>query len=194
MAPAGRLNPTGPTPPRGRIGRSGPTRPPRRLRWVAAGLLLVPLLELVVLLTVGRVLGGWWVLGLLCLSAVVGVVLIRRAGGRSWRSLREASGSGRMPGRELGDAMLALVGGLLLLFPGLLTDLVGVFLVLPPTRSLSRRLLATFVGARVATITVPGGAPFPGPPGAPQPGPRRRPGQGEVIEGEIVDDTPPPGR
>lgn len=142
----------------------------------------------------------WWTVGLLLLCAVVGAVLVRRESGRTWRALRRAVDTGRMPGRELADASLVLVGGLLLLLPGFLSDLVGIVFILPFTRTLSRRLLAVLIGSRLPAMTVtrfPGQgfntAAGHGPAGAPGEGDTARGRRSDdVIEGEIIDEEPPP--
>ena len=160
--------------------------------------MLLVLLEIVVLIAVGQTIGPWWTIALLLLFVVVGTVLVHRESSRTWRALRTAVDTGRMPGRELADASLVLVGGLLLLLPGFVSDLLGIFLILPFTRSVSRRLLQVVLGARVATVlpgTMPGaaGGAWPGSGAGTDsgPGPRRR-GTSEVIEGEIISEDPPP--
>ena len=60
-----------------------------------------------------------------------------------------ALSSGKMPGRELADAMLVLIGGTLLLTPGFLTDIVGFFFILPFTRPITRRWLQRVVERRL---------------------------------------------
>lgn len=176
----------------------GSRRAPRRLRFIFAGLLLLLLLEIIVLITVGNAIGPWWTLGLLLLFVVAGLYLVRRESGRTWKALRQAVDTGKMPGRELADASLVLLGGFFLLLPGFLSDIVGIFLILPFTRTLSRRLLAVLIGSRMPPMTV-SGFPAAGAPGG------HRPGTGtggtgstqrgdDIIEGEIVDEDPPAGR
>ena len=55
-----------------------------------------------------------------------------------------------MPGRELADAALVLIGGTLLLTPGFLTDIIGFFFILPFTRPISRRWLQGVVERQLA--------------------------------------------
>ncbi|MGQ0624978.1 MAG: FxsA family protein [Sporichthyaceae bacterium] len=145
---------------------------------VVLALLLVPIIEIFVIVQVGRSLGALPTIALLIASAVLGSWLIRREGRRTWTALREKLGSGGMPATELADGALILVGGTLLLTPGFLTDLVGFFLVLPFTRPLARRALVT--GARRALFG--GRVGRNGPPGGPGSG---NPG---VIRGERIDD------
>ena len=68
-------------------------------------------------------------------TASSGAWLIRREGGRAWRALPRRSSSGRMPARELADGALVLVGGTLMLTPGLRhSTSLGILLILPVTR------------------------------------------------------------
>lgn len=138
--------------------------------------IVVPLVEIYVLVQVGQVIGPWWTILLLVADSILGTWLIRHEGARAWRALREALESGRMPGRELSDGALILVGGTLMLAPGFVTDGLGVLLILPFTRPVFRRLLATLVARRVA-LGVTGNATRPG----------HRP-EGPVVRGEVVDD------
>lgn len=144
----------------------------RATRVAAALLLLVPILEVLTLVAVGRAIGGAWTFLLLLATSLLGAWLIRHEGSRAWAALSRALQSGRMPARELADGMLVLVGGTLLLFPGFLTDVLGLLLVLPFTRPVARRLLEVVIGQRLLARNVPPGGP----------------GRTDVIEGEIIDD------
>ncbi len=168
-----------------RLGPQRPRRGRRIGRWVVAALLLVPLIEIVLIVFVGEQLGAWWTFGLLLAMCVLGAWLVRREGGRTWRALQEAVRRGQPPARELTDAALVLVGGTMLLTPGFLTDAVGLFLVLPLTRPLTRVWLQTVVASRLLGGSMPSDATRPGP------ARRRRASPGEVIEGEIVRGDPP---
>lgn len=166
----------------------GPARPRRGRsigRWVVAALLLVPLAEIVLIVFVGQQIGAWWTFGLLLAMCVLGAWLVRREGGRTWRALQSAVRQGQPPAKELTDAALVLVGGTMLLTPGFLTDLLGLFLVLPLTRPLTRVWLQTVVASRLLGPTAPSGEGRPGPAG------QRGRGRPEVIEGEIVQDYSP---
>ena len=97
--------------------------PRRRRRWVSWLLVLafvvVPLVEIYVLIQVGQVIGAWWTILLLIADSILGGWLIRREGRRAWQALTTALNSGQMPAKELADGALILVGGTLMLSPGL---------------------------------------------------------------------------
>ena len=117
--------------------------------WLAAALLVVPILEIYVIIQVGQVIGGWQTLALLIVESALGAWIVKREGRRAWEALSTAFGTGRLPTRELADAALVLVGGTLLLTPGFVTDVFGFFFVLPFTRPLARRVLAWFAARQV---------------------------------------------
>jgi UPF0716 protein FxsA len=155
--------------------------------WLLAILFLgIPLLELYVLIQVGQVIGVGWTIVLLIADSLLGGWLIKREGARAFQALGSALSSGRMPAREIADGILVLAGGILMLSPGFVLDVLGLFLVLPFTRPVARKALTTFVAARLVT-----GAPFDRHrPTGDDNRPRPRSG-GPVVEGEIVDDDPP---
>lgn len=167
----------------------GPT--PRRrggvLRWLLLALVLLPFAEVAALVGVGQAIGFWWTLGALITLTVVGVLLVRRETSRTYRALQETLNSGKMPADEVTDAILVMVGGFLLILPGFVSDAVGLLLVLPFTRPVARRLLQAFVASRAVAVVGPAA---PSPAGGDD---RRGSRRGQVIEGEVVAEQPPPG-
>jgi UPF0716 protein FxsA len=143
----------------------------------------VPLLEIYVLIQVGQVIGPWWTILLLVLDSILGTWLIKREGSRAWRALRQALETGRMPGKELADGALILIGGTLMLSPGFVTDALGILLILPLTRPAARRLLSAVIGKRLLAGTVLADARHPG-----SGTPRNSSRGGPVIRGEVVDE------
>lgn len=118
----------------------------RRLR-IAAGLLA--LAEVVVFVLVANWIGvGATVLITLATSAL-GWALLARQGTRALAELRENARSRRPSGRALGDAGLVAVGGLLMVLPGFIGDVIGLLCLLPGTRSLVRGALSRLIAARL---------------------------------------------
>ena len=119
--------------------------------------IVVPVAELYVIIKVGELIGVWPTLALLLADALLGSWLLKHQGRSAWRRFNEALAARRFPGREVVDGALIIVGGTLLLTPGFLTDIVGVFLLLPPTRAIVRRVLKRFTIGRFAVVAMPGG-------------------------------------
>ena len=117
--------------------------------------IVVPLAELYVILKVGDAIGAAWTIALLAADSVLGWMLLRSQGRSVWRRFNETMASGRVPHRELIDGVLVVFGGAFLITPGFLTDIVGLLLLLPPTRSVIRRLVARRLGRRIVTTREP---------------------------------------
>ena len=115
--------------------------------WVLALLfLIVPLAELYLILKVSDTIGIWWTIGLLVADSLLGSWLLRSQGRAVWRRFNEILAQGRVPHREVIDGVLIIFGGAFLITPGFLTDIVGLVLLLPPTRAIVRRMLARRMG------------------------------------------------
>ncbi len=108
---------------------------------MAVLLILWPIAELFAAVEVARAIGVLETIVLLILSWPIGIWAIRRQGAAAWRRLTMTLAERRAPGRELLDGALVLIGGLLLVVPGFLTDIVGLVLLFGPTRALMRPLL-----------------------------------------------------
>jgi UPF0716 protein FxsA len=134
--------------------------------------LLVPVAELYVIYLVGDAIGVWQTFLLLAADSVLGALLLRSQGRSAWRRFNEALAAGRMPHREVIDGVLIIFGAAFLITPGFLTDILGLMLLIPPTRSVVRRLAVRRLGRRVQVGTR---------------------GRGDV-EGTATDYDVPPGR
>ncbi|MEU8227706.1 FxsA family protein [Kribbella sp. NPDC048915] len=154
---------------------------------IGLALLVVPIVEIYVIIQVGQVIGGWPTVALLVAESALGAWLVKREGRRAWNALQNSLQTGKLPGRELTDGALVLIGGTLLLTPGFVSDVFGFFFILPFTRPLARRLVTRFVSRRATTLTPPAFTPFIPNPGADPGAGNRRPPSGDVIQGEVID-------
>ena len=147
-------------------------------------LLGIPVAEIFFIIRVARDLGILETIGLLVGVSVVGAWLVRRSGLGVLRQIQERVARGEIPGRELVDGLLILIGGLLMLTPGFLTDAVGLVLLVPPTRLALRALLIRRYSKRMRVAGWTAGQGFfggfagggfggPGPGSGPGPGPDR---------------------
>lgn len=108
-------------------------------------LLLIPLLDVLLLVVLMGVVGWQVVLLAVVLSALVGLLLVRAEGRHTLVKIQRKSARGELPTDELLDGALLLIAGALLLTPGLVTDLVGLLLVVPITRYPIRLAIKKFV-------------------------------------------------
>jgi UPF0716 protein FxsA len=111
--------------------------------------IVLPLAELYLIYTVGDAIGVIPTLLLLAADSVIGSLLLRSQGRVAWRRLNEALAEGRMPHREVQDGVLVVFGGAFLITPGFITDVIGLLMLLPPTRPLVRRLVMRALTRRV---------------------------------------------
>src|SRR5690242_1493589 len=133
--------------------------------------IVIPIVELYVIIQVGEAIGILPTLALLLADAVGGSLLLKHQGRGAWRRFNEAIAARRFLGKEVVDGVLIVIGGTLLLTPGFITDVVGLFFLVPPTRALTRRLLRRYTLGRFAVVSIAGPGPFRPPGGAgPRPG------------------------
>lgn len=147
---------------------------------------VVPLLELALLIRVGRWLGALPTVGLVAATGLAGAWLARRESTRSWRAVRDELAAGRVPGEELLHTLFIVLAGALLVTPGVLTDVVGLLALVRPVRALgveaARARLAR--GLEEGTVRIFHAGPFgssgDGPPGGASDG---EPSAGEEEDG-----------
>jgi UPF0716 protein FxsA len=105
------------------------------VKWVLIGLLMLPVAEIVAFLLVARLAGWFGAIALFVATSIVGVILLRRTGRGDLERLRGALASDASRALHLQSPGTAtMVGGILLVFPGFITDLVGAALFVPPLR------------------------------------------------------------
>lgn len=114
---------------------------------------LVPLAELALLLYLAEIFSWQRTLLLVIVTGVLGTLLARSQGWRTWVRIRDELAAGRMPAESLLDAVLIFVAGALLLTPGVLTDALGISLLIPPCRDYYRRRLVSWFKSRFTIRT-----------------------------------------
>lgn len=141
---------------------------------------IIPAVELYLLVSIGQWIGPLATVLLIVLTGLVGAALAKREGTAVLTQLRADLGKGLPPASHLVEGALVLAGGLLLLTPGLLTDITGFTLILPLTRKrlspvlsalLLERFGVEFAGGGVASAA----AASPGPTTPPTPEPSGSP-------------------
>lgn len=100
--------------------------------------ILIPFIELAILIKIGTLIGFWPTILSVVVTGFFGAVLARQQGFLILEKIRVETQSGRVPARELIDGLLILIGGVVLLTPGFITDIVGFMLLIPVTRKYFR--------------------------------------------------------
>jgi UPF0716 protein FxsA len=157
---------------------------------------VVPIAELYLILQVGDAIGAVPTILILIADSLLGSALLRSQGRTVWRQFNAALAEGRMPHRELFDGVAVIFGGAFLITPGFLTDIIGLLLLIPPTRALTRRLAAGWLGRRLGISTVIGAAGAAGRASRAARSRRGRPDDGDTVEGTAREhpEEPPQGR
>ena len=95
----------------------------------------VPVVEIFLLIQVGTIIGAWWTIALVILTAIIGVRLLKIQGVSTLMRAQEKMQAGDMPAQEMLEGIGLIVAGAFLLTPGFFTDGVGFFLLIPPARA-----------------------------------------------------------
>lgn len=168
--------------------RSRPPRRSRARRLVPLGIAVWVVLEIWLLTLVGEAAGGLTVFLLLVAGVVLGGYVIKRAGRRAWHGLSAAfqnGGATEEPKEDRsGGNVLSMLGGLLLMCPGLVSDLAGLLCLFPPTRKL--------IHGRVERLLTRQVSHAPGSFGDAFQQARMHAPDGKVVQGEVIRDDEPP--
>ncbi|KAA3658939.1 MAG: membrane protein FxsA [Calditrichaeota bacterium] len=103
----------------------------------------MPLIEISILIKLGEAFGFWPTLWLIICTGVLGAALARRQGLDTYNKIQLDLTEGRIPASHMLDGLLILIGGIVLLTPGLITDLIGFALLLPFVRNRLKEFLRT---------------------------------------------------
>lgn len=114
----------------------------------------VPFAELALLLYITDLTDWRYTLALVVITGVVGSVLARSQGFRTYRQIQSELAAGRLPAQSMLDAVLIFVAGALLLTPGVLTDVFGLSLLIPPCRAFYRKRLVHWFKTRFRVQTM----------------------------------------
>jgi UPF0716 protein FxsA len=115
---------------------------------------VVPAIDLYLLIKIGGYIGAGPALALAVGVGLVGAWLARREGVRVLREWQAAVVRGEMPREGVTSSLLVLVGGVMLIAPGFLTDIIGLLLLIPPTRRLVANWLAAYARKQLEAHTV----------------------------------------
>lgn len=115
------------------------------LRWLTVLFIIIPATEIFVLLSIGKLIGGWETFALILASGFLGAYMSKREAKRVWEYAQHRLSRGEIPTDSILDGICIFTGGLLLLTPGFVTDIAGLLLVLPFTRPVAKVLLLKLI-------------------------------------------------
>jgi UPF0716 protein FxsA len=116
--------------------------------------ILIPLLELYILFKISGYLGAFQTVALVVFSALLGLVLARFECLKTLQQISQSLSQGIVPAEEMVDGVLIFLGGILLITPGVLTDLFALVLLIPYTRTTFKRWLRRRFDRKIAAGNV----------------------------------------
>lgn len=125
---------------------------------------IIPVAEIFVLIRVGQAIGTWDTIGLVLITGILGAYAVRTQGRALFNKVETQWQRGEFPTGTLVDGLLIFIGGILLITPGLITDTMGLGMVLPPTRFLFIKTLGRLfhLAIQLGAIRVKAHDPFSG--------------------------------
>jgi UPF0716 protein FxsA len=112
---------------------------------------VVPVIEIYLLIRVGKIMGALPTVALLLLISFIGAWLVRAQGFAILGNVQRELAAGRIPAASLLDGALVLIGGILLLTPGFFTDLLGLFFLIPVTRGMIKQYLGLWLQKKLSS-------------------------------------------
>lgn len=111
--------------------------------------IFLPIIELILFLTIGKAIGVFWTLGLILLSGIAGIYVVRKVGIQAFKDLPKQIERGEHPANTVVDGVLLGIGAILVILPGFLTDFMGLSLMFAPTRQLYRPMINRFIQKKI---------------------------------------------
>lgn len=147
--------------------------------------LVVPIAEMLLLFEVSSHIGGLSTVGLVLLTAVIGVQVLRQQGLSTLTRANQKMASGQLPAQEMLEGIFLAVGGAFLLTPGFITDTLGFLCLIGPVR---RRMVQKIILSGKITVA---GAGFRSARFRTRQGPGQGPAGADIYEGEFTREQPP---
>ena len=110
---------------------------------------IVPVTELYILIEVGKKIGSLTTIGIIILTGIIGAYLVKSQGFMILRKIQNDLNEGIMPGDSLIQGAIILSGGILLLTPGFVTDIVGFIFLIPVSRNIVKKYLLKWLKGKI---------------------------------------------
>lgn len=123
----------------------------KKLLW---GLLALGFAEIALFMVIGKAIGVFYTLLLIVLTSVVGVLIAKQRGMKSYKDIEKSIQQGQPPGVAMIETFMIFIGGMLMAFPGFITDVIGLLFVLGITRNIFKPLIFYFLRKKMKTSNV----------------------------------------
>lgn len=111
------------------------------MRYILLFIIIIPAAEISVFLLSGNIIGIWPTIAIILLTGIIGAYLAKKQGLETLRKAQEQMRYGQMPREAILDGICILFGGILLLTPGFISDIIGLLMLMPPTKPIFKRLI-----------------------------------------------------
>jgi len=111
--------------------------------------IIIPVTELYILIEVGKKIGSLTTIGVIILTGIIGAYLVKGQGFMILRKIQNDLNEGIMPGDSLIQGAIILAGGILLLTPGFVTDIVGFIFLIPASRNIVKKYLLKWLKGKI---------------------------------------------
>ena len=110
---------------------------------------IVPVTELYILIEVGKKIGSLTTIGIIILTGIIGAYLVKGQGFMILKKIQNDLNEGIMPGDSLIQGAIILAGGILLLTPGFVTDIIGFIFLIPVSRNIVKKYLLKWIKGKI---------------------------------------------
>lgn len=111
--------------------------------------IIVPVVELYILIEVGKKIGSLTTIGIIILTGILGAYLVKSQGFMILKKIQNDLNEGILPGNSLIQGAIILAGGILLLTPGFITDIIGFIFLIPASRRVVKKYLLKWLKGKI---------------------------------------------
>jgi len=112
-------------------------------------LIVVPVVELYILIEIGQQIGAFTTIGIIVLTGIIGAYLVKNQGFMILRKIQHDLSQGILPGDSLLQGIIILAGGIFLLTPGFITDIIGFIFLIPISREIVKKYLLIWLKRKI---------------------------------------------
>lgn len=124
------------------------------MHWLLILMIAIPALEIGTFIGVGNMIGGWWVVILILLTGLLGITIAKRQGLSTWKEAQRSMQAGMSPKEQILDGLAIFTGAILLFIPGFITDILGLLLIFPWTRTIFKLYVLKWLMKHLSQRTI----------------------------------------